>query len=53
MNLIRIINLVRFFFLNIYVTWRTCAMTDSHHANTCVVVLRPFGDFITVCQNMG
>lgn len=25
-----------------FMPWRTCAMTDSHDINTCVVVLRPF-----------
>lgn len=52
MNLIRNISLVRFF-LSIFITWRTHAMTDSHDVNTCVIVLRPFDYLITDCQNMG
>lgn len=27
-------------------------MRNSHHVNTCVTVLRPFDDLITVCQSM-
>lgn len=40
-------------FSSIFMTWRTCAMTNSHDVNTCVIVLRPFDYFITDCQNMG